>query len=64
MNLSAYFTYFSTGAIVSAKRCVLPQELASARIGLYQFEGPEPGRVRLFKFDSEKSKSLFRKDLP
>ena len=31
---------------------------------LGQLERLEPGRVCLFKFDSEKSKSLFRKDLP
>ena len=37
---------------------------SSSSESLGQLEGLEPGRVRLSKFDSQKSKSLFRKDLP
>ena len=52
LNLFAHFTYFFTGAIVSENRCVLLQALASARIGLCQFEGLGPERVCRFKFNS------------
>jgi hypothetical protein len=52
---------FSMGQII-AKFSVSDDNISSE--GSYQFEGLEPGRVRLFKFNSQKSKSLFRKDLP